>query len=121
VVGEYATRAREGQRRVFQRAAGAVVASDRGVVDRRDGDRRRGGAALGLAVAGLVGEAVGAAEAGGRRVGGAAIAAERQRAVGHTADERRRELVVVGIGVVAEDARSSHGQRAFLGDLVVVI
>ena len=80
----------DGQRGVLWRRVAVVVGDRRLAGCAVDGEADRGGVAVDDAVVGLVGEAVGAGEAGVGRVGERAVGVERQRAVGRAGDHDGR-------------------------------
>ena len=101
VVGQHAVGCVDRQRRVLVGLV-RIVDGDGQTID-LDGHRGRGRCRL--AVVDGIGERVGPVEAGVGRVVERAVGVERQRAVGRVIDQRRRQGVAVGVGVVGEDPR----------------
>ena len=98
-----------------------IVGRRRGVVHLGDGEVDRHGVARRGAVERVIGEAVGAVEVAVRRIGERAVGIQRkQRRIGRTDVEHRRDGAAVDVAVVAEHAGRGHAQRAVLGDRIAV-
>ena len=111
---------RDVNRNVFV-GSSRIVHCHRRVVDRIDGDRHRNDIALNGAVAGLIGEGVSAVEVGVGRVGERSVCIQDQGAVGDILDQRRGQGIAVRVGVIAQHAGSSHGQRSVFVHAVNII
>src|SRR5882724_13254132 len=99
----------------------AVVVGHRRVVDGRHRQAHLRTAGAAMAVGNGVGETVGAVVVGARRIADAAVLVQRDRAMGGGADGGDGQRVMVGIGVVAQQARRRDMERRVLGSREAVV